>query len=938
MASLDAIERELERRQGGSGQQGPQQHPQQSEQPQQPPSTDQDRSAIIRDIRESTEPDRTGQIREAVSDFGTQFMRGITDAAAPIARLNPMGGLVSPTSEQAAQSSSLIAEDDPEGLAGRAGRLSGQAATFAVPAGGAASAIPRSAATGGRALTRVGRGLRNFLSDAGRTIRDRPIRSTAAEAGLGASAGAGGFMAEQKFPDSDASRVIGEILGGTAPALTPTSLAARGGRAAVGTARRLRQPFTQTGGRRRATERFERATPGRREQAAEQLDQPRTTDSETGQPVLTPAQRTDDPGLMSIERAVVDESEALQRGADEQIARANQVIQQQLRETGGDPSAASATFQDARQRLQTGLNTRLRIAAQRSDERIEGLEQNASREEANRIAREEIESAFSDARRQERELFEAIPQDAPVPTTSSQESVTRAVSEVGEAQRGDIPSAARRLLNPDAERFLGDTSNVQELRSLQSKLRETARRARSADRNNQARIADDVADAITEDIANAGGEAAESAQRAVAYSRDMRQAFKRGEVGRLMGRSPQGGSQVAESLTLEKALTGGGPRARESFDQIVNALDNPAVIERTGGSSQRFREAADSFVTHQFLRSAAPEGQLNPQRAATFLRQNEEMLSRLPETRRQLQEATEAGNLRALRERQRSRVRFDDPKRSKATLFIQKGPVEAFEDIAGREPGVAARETANLLNQARRDPSGEAVAGLKGGFLDFLMTRSREGRRDIQGESFLSGFALRDRINDPSTRQAMQRLFDEGERGRINQMTRDLISLERRRQARPASEGAIGDRPGKFLNMVAGIAGAASGRRTAENMGVGATVQIPGMVADRFRDLVSSRVRDPAKRLIQDAIADESLFRELLQAEIGPDGELPQQASRRLNAWTAAVLSEQAEQSQQTEQPTEAPQQAGQQAPEQRRRQAPQVPRAPQAPQTEMRQ
>lgn len=898
MATFADVQAELQRRQGGRQGVRPEQAERAREEPGENEETSKrpaDREALVQNAREFSNRvrgERRTQVTETLGEFGSQFLRGVADVAGPMAGFGATPRL---SGEEIGRGLPGVAAEDPEGLAGRSGRLSGQAAGLTPTLASGASAIPRSAATGGRMLTRAGRGLRNLLSDAGRTVRQRPVAATTAEAGLGATAGAGGFAAEQKFPDSPAARVIGEILGGAAPALAPVNLARRGGEAAINAGRRLRRPFSESGGRRRATERFERATPGGREQAAGQLDRPTTTDPETGQPVLTPAQRTDDPGLMAIERSVMEQSEALQRGADEQIARANQLIQQQLRETGGDPSAAAATFQDAQQRLQTALNARLRIAAQRADERIEGLQQNASREQANRIAREEIEKAFDDARAQEKQLFEAIPQDAPVPTTASQEALARSVSEVGRAQRGDIPAAARRFLNPDAEQFLGDTSNVQELRSLQSKLRETARRARASDRNNQARIADDLADAITEDIANAGGEAAEAAQRAVSYSRDMRQSFKRGEVARLMGRAPQGGSQVAESLTLEKALTGGGPRARESFDQIVNALDNPAVVERTGGSSARFREAAESFVTHQFLRTAAPEGQLNPQRAAAFLRQNEEMLSRLPEVRRQLQEATEAGNLRALRERQRSRVRFDDPKRSKATLFIQRGPVEAFQDIAKREPGVAARETAKLLNQARRDPTGEAVAGLKGGFLDFLMSGARESRRDIQGESFLSGFALRERLNDPATRQSMRRLFDEGERKRINQLTRDLISLERRRQTRGAAEGVIGDQPGKVLNTIAGIAGAASGRRTAGSMGVGATVQIPGMVADRFRDMVRARVRDPAGRLIQDAIADEDLFRELLQAEVRADGTLPQQARRRLNAWAAAVIAEQGE-------------------------------------------
>lgn len=860
--------------------------PIQAARPERQPQSDVER---VRAARESQTP----PLLRSLQRFGSQFLRGVTDAAAPAARLTPGGAArsvmgLTPSAEDVARSSSLIADEDPETLSGRAGRFSGMASTFAVPGGGAAGTVSRSAATGGRALTRLARGARNLVSDAGRTFRDKPIRTTAAEAGLGATAGAGGFVAEQKFPGSDAARVIGEVVGGVSPALLPTRLATRGGQKI---AEKVRHPFTESGGRGRAARRFERATPGGRGQAGQALDQPTTIDPEAGLPVLTPAQRTGDPGLLSIERSVMEETESLQRVSDEQIARANQVLQQRLRGEG-DPSQTAATLADAQGRLGSALNTRLRVAARKADERIEGLQAKASREQANRVAREEIEKAFADARAQEKALFKAIPEKAPVPTTRGREAFVRAVSETGKAQRGDIPGVARRLLGPGG---LGETTTIKELRSLQSSLRETARRARAADRNNQARIAEDIADAVSEDIANAPGEAAQAAQTAVGFSREMRQNFKRGEVGRLMGRAPQGGASVAESLTLETALAGGGPRSREAFDQVVNALDNPSVIERTGGSSQRFREAAESFVTNQFLRSAAPEGQINPQRATTFLRQNGEILSRLPELRSQLEQAVQAGSLQALRQRQRARVDLSDPRRSKATLLIQKGPVEAFDAITRLKPGVALREAQKLLNSVKRDPSGEALAGLKGGFMDFLISGTREGQRDITGESFLSGFALRERLNDSSTQQVMRRLFDKGERERINQTARDLVRLERRRRAKPATEGVVGDQPGKLLNTIAGIAGAASGRRTAGNLGVGATVQIPGMVADRFRDLVRSRVRDPAGRLIRDAITDEGLFRELLQAEIQPDGTLPRTAQRRLNAWTAAILAEQSE-------------------------------------------
>ena len=91
--------------------------------------------------------------------------------------------------------------------------------------------------------------------------------------------------------------------------------------------------------------------------------------------------------------------------------------------------------------------------------------------------------------------------------------------------------------------------------------------------------------------------------------------------------------------------------------------------------------------------------------------------------------------------------------------------------------------------------------------------------------------------------------------------------------------------------MVAGLGGAASGRIYAHKLGLAGTVQIPGIMASRFRDLVASGVRDPATRLIKDAVGDEKLFLELLNAKT-LDGTLPDKAIKRLNAWAVVVAAE----------------------------------------------
>jgi hypothetical protein len=342
-------------------------------------------------------------------------------------------------------------------------------------------------------------------------------------------------------------------------------------------------------------------------------------------------------------------------------------------------------------------------------------------------------------------------------------------------------------------------------------MRETARNARAGDRRNlnMARIADEIADAITDDLAQAraGPEVADAISAAVGFSRELNDRFSRGTVGKLLGRQVTGGERVPASLTLEQSIGVTGPRAREALDDIKRAFASP---EAPG--SEVMIGAAEDFMRSRFLQRAVARGQLDVRSARRFVQENEELLGRLPGLRSQIDEAISSGEILTLRQRQRERVRLDDPKVSKATLFIQNGPVEAFRDITQLPATQAARETQQLVNRVSHDETGVALAGLKSGFLEFLLSGARERARDIQGSRFVSGFALRDSLNEPGARAAVSRLFTPDERQRLDAVVRDFIRLERRLGAPLSAEGVIGDRPSKVLETVAGITGAGVGR------------------------------------------------------------------------------------------------------------------------------
>lgn len=845
----------------------------------------------------------------SVTDFGSQFLAGIND----ILRINTIAeerraaeiagraftpaearrrlGIPLTEADLAAQGPAVMAgmaTASPETLAGSAGRMAGLTAATAPLLGAAGAAIPLAPVPAGAGMaTKAGLFLRNLFPQAGRSLMARPVRGLAMETVAGATAGAGGYVAVQAYPDSSAAKLAGEVVGGLAPSLLPM-------RIALNTAAAARRYIGhRLHGGRRAGERARRAVPeSEREAVAARLDDPTTLDPDTGLPVLTPSQRTGEPGLLALERAVMESSDELAREADDQIWRANQVIQQSAETIGTAPeSVAEETIEAAHQYLGSLLETRVRIATQQVDERVAALGPRATREQVNRIAAEEIESALAAARRQENELYAAIPQGAAVPTSAATSTYKNLLDGLSLAQMDDMPQVARRLLDPESKEFLGAETTIKELRGLQSKLRAVARNARAGDTPNydQARLADGIADSITDDIARTLDDTVSGAVAlAVGFSRGLNDRFSRGVVGKLLGRDVRGSRRVPEGLTLEQTLGGGGPKAREAFDGLRRAFDSPEAP----GSEVMLR-AADDYLRGRFMSQAVENGVLNVARAKRFVQDNVELLGRMPEFRAAVLEAIEAGDTAALAASRQARARFSNPSVAKAALYVERGPGEAFRQLARLRPAQAGRQAQTLLNTVRLDTTGEAFEGLKAAFREFLLGTARTGSRDMRGRPFLSGFGLRDTLNKPAIEAMAGKLLSTDERRRLNIIVEDLIKLERRLATDVPQEGIVGDKPAQVIRLVAGLAGAASGRHLARALGFGGTLQAPELMSRRFRQLADAGVHDPVMRLIVDAIRDERLFRELLLAPLQETGQgLTAVARRRLNAWAAVVLAE----------------------------------------------
>jgi hypothetical protein len=200
---------------------------------------------------------------------------------------------------------------------------------------------------------------------------------------------------------------------------------------------------------------------------------------------------------------------------------------------------------------------------------------------------------------------------------------------------------------------------------------------------------------------------------------------------------------------------------------------------------------------------------------------------------------------------------------------------------------------AEIIRQAGRDNTGEALQGLKTAFGDYLLQQASTRTATTTGDFIVSGASLKRLLGQDKISRMAQELFSPDELKRLDEIVSIAGKLEKAVAAKARPEGVIADRPAVIMQALAGIVGAQLGRQTAKATG-GGTVQTPGIFANLFRNALAKRVQDPARRLIFDAIQDKDLFAALLRGNTKADQKFVKQ---QLNAWLVSIGAEQLEDS-----------------------------------------
>jgi len=759
------------------------------------------------------------------------------------------------------------------GFMGRVGEGVGEAAGALLPFGAAANMASK-------APGMIGSTANMFMQP---FVRN-PAAAVGTELLAGGGAGAGGEVAARGFGEE--YRGTGEVIGGLGAGFAPYSPAAlaRGGakmplgRSVVAAI----APYSESGARTVAARRVQDmvADPYAVGTQIEQADN-------IGN--LTPGQLANDPRLMGLESAVRQAYPDVDAALRDRARASVETLEQAARAPaqGATPAETQAFYAERQQRLTTALDARVAKAEAKAQERLAAIGPQRSETENSRIVREEIDAAYADARETENRLWGEVPKEARVGTANVYGKFDEILRSTPMAQRPDIPSEARAVLEDawgkagmpfdDAPGRATDQS-VAEMHGLYSKLRETARNARSgvAPQNNKARIADELADAILVDLGaldDVPGRVGQTINAARQFSREMATRFEHGQVGKLLGRLRSGGDAIDPDLTLGRTVGRGGAEGKVAIDDIRAAVG-------TGANSEG---AISDYMFRRFNDYAAPDGVVDPAKAETFIRNNREMLDAMPGAQQQIRAAVDMrrGAAQSAETLGDARAAAGDPRQSPAAAFQQARAGEEFGAVLkAQNPAAAAKA---LAAKAARDTTGAATRGLKASAFDNLMAQARivgdDGAETLSGTRFLRAFT------DPKTKAALSEVLSPDEMRRVGIIGRELAAVERAGRTGAAADGVLPSNAQSAIRFVLGTIGARVGAQAGAGTS-GASLRTASMFSGRVQAIFDSLSTSQAERLLVDAVQDPKLMAALLKDARNPRNA--KELETRLSEWAAS--------------------------------------------------
>ena len=774
---------------------------------------------------------------------------------------------------------------EPETLAEHVGTTVGQVAGMLIPGGAGTRLLTKAPGLAGQIA-------RNIYG----TMVKHPYLTMASELGGGVGAGTGRYAGEELFPESPtrraAAEMVGGVAGGMAPTIVtyaPTMIALREGKSIL---KRISLPFTEAGAKYRAGE-FIKKQVARPEEVITEITQQSIGD-------LPPAVQSGEKRLVALYKSFIGQEPLQDAETIEKLSKSIITLEGEMRAMGyGSPTLLAEVTEKRVAALELSMNNRILAATDKAQKRLGALPIAERKVNESRIVRAEIERGMGEENSKVKALWADVPKDVEVGIENTRQTYKNIIDNLPAAQKGDVPGILKSspivqkkkisqppesagFIRPEQavpEAEILQKSTVGEMQGLRSKMLEVAQDAASKHHWNKARIANNIADAILQDLDGVPGES--SLKAAIAATKEFKTRFQSGVVGKILGRADYYAPAVSPDLTLDISI---GRMAQKGSIDINKIAITPDAIKAT-----------ERYLTRSYTDYAleGATGKINPIKSEQWIKTNEAILDQFPDLRSQLADAAEAqkvaNNTRLLMEARKKTLQ--DPKISVSAKFLNAADMGQEIDVVFKDknPG---RITYQLLQQARKDQTGAAIQGVRGGIIDYMLEKSSIGPYNELGEQTLSGRTLLHFINSYDE-SVLRQAFKPEQISRMRRIGAEFAKIEAfEKTPGGKAEIELKDAASNALKLSSRIAGARIGGIWGRES-AGGSLQMAQIFSGKAKDFMTWLTKDRTAQMIHDAIlSDDPKLLEALLLPIDKPGVPATDRNlrilnERMNLWLA---------------------------------------------------
>ena len=742
-----------------------------------------------------------------------------------------------------------VSSDAPEGLFENIAYGTGAGASALVPVGAGAKAL---------------QGAGGLVGQIAQKVAPQLMTKGGVAAELGAAAGssaASGAAREAGY--SPTVQQIAGLAGGFASPLT--GLAARGagkvalkapvtGAIAKGVTKAV-APFTETGARQVAIDRMQ-GLAGGQARASELARRSEASENILG---LSPAQRTGDEGLISLERATMKSDPKVSDRITGQMFESDEMVRKAI-QSSGDVRDTQAFV--AQRQADFGRKIDEIIGAAEASARKKIPASGADPMQSSNIVAGELRRAQKLAKEQQTMLWSKIPKATEVDMSETRDIAKSLTKSLSVYSKKDIPKEVKSFLKKAKK---SSVQKVGDMNELSSKLRETARNAMSGEsiNANKARIANEVAESINRNFDNISPDNEVSALivDARAFTREMNKKFSEGTVGRLLKRGTRGDDRIDPELTLQKTMGQGGDVAAIAERDISTALAG-------GAGADTARNATAEYLRSQFKRKVFSGDKYSETSAVNFVNDNKALLDKFPEIRTEVQASIKSQS-DLVSQSARAKAISSEVSSGETAKFAASSADKSLDAVFNSDSPTKAMSS--LVATAKKDKTGKALAGLKSAVGDKLLsnvTRSLEKTRGggIEGAPQVEtgGISLSRSLSDEGFMKIISQVYSKPELNRFKIMAKELENVDRARLSSDTGSGLDAIKPNAMISTLARVIGAKAGARIAQGTFKG-DIQTPAIFSARLQSIVGRLTNDKATALMKRAVEDNELFKDLLR-------------------------------------------------------------------------